>query len=160
MWVRKDPTKGKKLARKWITEEKIKNNRRWRKESKPNKERIKGSEWADMEVTTESLDWSSWNSITCYPRLPSFLSPPSLPFNTFSFHFFCLGPGTLSLCLVFPVHFLRPNPLLFPHHPLGWAQYPSFIIIPPPPGKERHKEGSGWWWEGRRGKKGETGGRE
>jgi len=25
---------------------------------------------ADMEVTTESLDWSSWNSITCYPRLP------------------------------------------------------------------------------------------
>ena len=22
-----------------------------------------------MEVTTESLDWSSWNSITCYPRL-------------------------------------------------------------------------------------------
>ena len=24
-----------------------------------------------MEVTTESLDWSSWNSITCYPRLPS-----------------------------------------------------------------------------------------
>ena len=24
--------------------------------------------WADMEVPTESLDMSSWNSITCYPR--------------------------------------------------------------------------------------------
>ena len=31
-----------------------------------------------MVEQTESLDWSSWNSITCYPRLPS-SSSHSLP---------------------------------------------------------------------------------
>jgi len=39
-----------------------------------------------MEVTTESLDWSSWNSITCYPRLSNQSFPFLLTLHP-SFHF-------------------------------------------------------------------------